>query len=473
MKINRLLNTNFKNNHVVTKITDNSNDCILNSIFIVNDKNIKYLDFAIKNGAKTFISENKLDLNCSFNNYIVKNVTKFQAQLLKKFYLKKLNKYKVIGITGTNGKTTTSTLIYQYLRNLNYDALLISSNGIYLDDLRFETNNTTPSIFKIYEFLDKNLKKNKFKKIKNSIHYLIIECSSQGIRNLRVKYIPFDIVLFTNITTDHMDFHKNYSDYFYSKCLLLNNVKSSGLVLTNSDQTNYRLISDISNNEIKTYGQNGDISYQTIKTNLKETIFKIVDNDKNIILRSNLLGDYQIENIVAAYSVLNNLNVNLNEFSNFIENVKPIPGRTNLYEIKNKNIIIDYAHTFPATKRIIDFIKKNITSNLWIVFGCGGERDKTKRSLIGEYICSNALFAVITEDNNRGEDFYSIVNDIVKNIETTNYKIVPSRFSAIQYALENSHDNDYILLLGKGIEKTTIFNEQYNDLEMIEAILND
>ncbi len=469
MKINKLLNTCFKNNHHVTKITDNSKECNEGCIFVVNAKNKLYLDEAINLGAKSFISEESLNLPDNLNNHVVDNVKLYQAKLLSKFYKKELEKYTIIGVTGTNGKTTTSTLVYQYLRYIQEDALLISSNGIFLDDLRFETFNTTPSIFTIYEFLVKNLKKNKFKNIKNNTHYLILECSSQGIRNLRVKYIPFDIVLFTNITTDHMDYHLNFSDYFYSKCLLLNNLKKDGLVITNKDQTNYKLISEITNTKCLTFGLSGNYTYQIIDSNLNNTIFEI----DNKLYSSKLIGDYQIENIVGAYSVLNNLPVDRSKFKKFIHNLKPIEGRSNTYKIKNKNIIIDYAHTFPATKRIVDFIIDKIKTNLWIVVGSGGERDKTKRPLIGKYVTDKAYNVVFTEDNNRQESFESIIGDLIFDIKKTNYKIIQSRFSAIKYALDNSNDEDYILILGKGIEKTNVSGTYLTDLEIVQEILND
>lgn len=468
MRVNKLLKTKFKNNHRVSKITDNSKECVENSIFIVNNKNICYLSEAIQNGSKTFISEEKISLNTEYNILIVKDIKIYQAKILKEFYKKVVNKYKIIGVTGTNGKTSTSTYIYKYLRFINKDALLISSHGIYLDDLMFETTNTTPSIFKIYEFMAKNLVKNKFKINKNNIHYLILECSSQGIRELRLKYIPFDGLIITNITSDHLDYHLNYSDYFYSKCLLLNQLKEDGFVLVNSSNCNTKLIKEIANNKVYTFGGDGDYSFNIISTTLSNTIFEINNN----LFETQVISDYQIENITATYGIISLLNIYTNSFKDFMLQIKQVPGRLTYYNIMKRNIIIDYAHTFSATSRTVEFINSKLKNNLWIVIGCGGDRDKTKRSLIGEYVTLNSKFVVFTEDNNRSEKFDSIISDITNTINTKNYTIIQNRYDAIFYALNNSKVDDYILIMGKGIEKTYINGNYYTDLEMVKEILN-
>lgn len=469
MRVNKLLNTKFKNNHVISKITNNSKECSKDCIFIVNDKNIKYLDEALSLGAATIISEKEVKLNYEINMLIVDNIKLYQAKILKCFYNKQLQKYKIIGVTGTNGKTSTSTYIYKYLRYINEDVLLISSNGIFLDDLIFETNNTTPSIFKIYEFLDKNLKKNKFKKIKNNTHYLILECSSQGIRDLRLKYITFDIILFTNITSDHLDFHKNYSDYFYSKCLLINQLKNQGIVITNTLNCDGQLIKEISNNKVYTFGKNSDYNYNIISSTLSNTLFEI----NNDLYKTSIVGDHQIENLTASFVALSKLKIDMSFYKNFLYQLDPLPGRFNVYKIKNKNIIIDYGHTYNAFIKTIDFVKKNVNSKIWVVCGCGGNRDKTKRPLIGQYVTNTADFVIFTEDNNRDELFEDIIYDITNEIINKNFKIIQNRYNAVYYALKNSADDDYIVIIGKGIEKTLVGNNYLTDVEIVKEALND
>lgn len=469
MKVNKLLNTKFKNNHIISKITNNSKECVKDCIFIVNDKNINYLSEALNLGASTVIAEKEVNVDTKINFLVVDNIKLYQAELLKKYYHKQLSQYKIIGVTGTNGKTSTSTYIYKYLRYINEDALLISSLGFYLDDLVFDTNNTTPSIFKIYEFLDKNLKKNKFKKTKNNIHYLILECSSQGIRDLRIKYIQFDVIVFTNITSDHLDFHKNYSDYFYSKCLLLNQLKENGIVISNTINCDSNLIKEISNNRVYTFGKNSDYNFNIISSTMTNTLFEINNN----LFKTSVSGDYQIENLTASFVALSKLKIDMSYFRTFLYQLEPLPGRFNLYKIKDKNIIIDYGHTYNAFIKTIEFIKKNINSKLWVVCGCGGNRDKTKRPLIGQYVTANSNFVVFTEDNNRNEQFEDIVNDIIANVEQDNFMIIKDRYEAISYALNNSTKDDYIAIIGKGLEKTLVGYNYLTDLEIVKVLLND
>lgn len=469
MKVNKLLNTKFKNNHIISKITNNSKECMKDCIFIVNDKNINYLSEALNLGASTIIAEKEVKVDPKINFLVVDNIKLYQAELLKIYYHKQLSQYKIIGVTGTNGKTSSSTYIYKYLRYINEDALLISSLGFYLDDLVFDTNNTTPSIFKIYEFLDKNLKKNKFKKTKNNIHYLILECSSQGIRDLRIKYIPFDVIVFTNITSDHLDFHKNYSDYFYSKCLLLNQLKENGIVISNTINCDSNLIKEISNNRVYTFGKNSDYNFNIISSTMTNTLFEINNN----LFKTSVSGDYQIENLTASFVALSKLKIDMSYFRTFLYQLEPLPGRFNLYKIKNKNIIIDYGHTYNAFIKTIEFIKKNINSKLWVVCGCGGNRDKTKRPLIGQYVTANSNFVVFTEDNNRNEQFEDIVNDIIANVEQDNFIIIKDRYEAISYALNNSTKDDYIAIIGKGLEKTLVDYNYLTDLEIVKVLLND
>lgn len=473
MKINKLLNCKFVNNHIVSIITDNSKECIENSVFILNKKNQTFLDEAINNGTKTVISEFAINLPDNINSLIVKNIKKFQSKILSKFYKNIIKKYTVIGITGTNGKTSTCNYLYQYLRMLNEDVLLISSNGIFLDDLKFETQNTTPDIFTIYKYAKKNLIKNKFKKQKKKNHYLILECSSQGIRNLRVKYIPFDIVLFTNITSDHLDYHKDLSDYFFSKCLLLNNLKPKGIVICNNDHCDHILIDEICNTSCFTFGSTGDVSYKIISTSLSNTIFELTDNNHTMLLETPILSGYQIENLIGVYSLIKYLNLDTAYYKAFIQKIKPISGRLNVYNIKNRTIVIDYAHTFIATKSVINFIKQNTNNNIFVVVGCGGNRDKTKRSKIGKFTTTNADFVVFTEDNNRLESFDEIIKDIISNIDTDNYKVIQSRYDAISYAISNMKESDILLILGKGTERTIVESNFMTDYEMALKIIND
>lgn len=473
MRVNKLLNTNFKNNHLVSLITDNSKECINNAVFVMHKINYKYLDEAIKKGAKTIISSDHLEVKEDVNLLIVKDTYKVIADALYKMNEKILKKYKFIGITGTNGKTTSSTLLYRYLRTLNYNVLLFGSNGIYMDDLCFETQNTTPSISKIYSFIISNYKKNLFSKFSYKNNYVIIECSSQGIRNNRVKNISFDVVGFTNITHDHLDYHKSVSDYVYSKALIFQYLKKSSKVLINSDDEHNDLLSSICPVEPISYGIKGNYSYIIKESSLQNNFYLILNNDQELELTTSLIGDFQIKNILLVYAILKELNINTEKFRHFIKETDNIPGRINYFEKDNKHFIVDYAHTSPAIKTVVEFVKKQNFRKIYIVIGFGGDREKEKRYEMGKYLTENTNLVVFTEDNNRTESFESIMNDVQKDIINTNYLVIPNRYEAIKHVIKLMEPNTILLLIGKGIEKTKVNKEFLTDEMMINKVIYD
>lgn len=473
MRANKLLNVKFKNNHVVSLITDNSKECINNAVFVMHKINYKYLDEAIRKGAKTIIFNDHLEVKEDVNLLIVKDTYKVIADALYLMHGKILKKYKFIGITGTNGKTTTSTLLYRYLRSLNYNVLLFGSNGIYMDDLCFETQNTTPSISKIYSFIISNYKKNLFSKFSNKNNYVIIECSSQGIRNHRVKNISFDVVGFTNITHDHLDYHKSVSDYVYSKALLFQYLKKSSKVLINNEDEHKDLLSSISPIEPIYYGIKGNYSYIIKASSLLKNSYSIIDKEQELEFSTSLIGDFQIKNILLVYSILKELNINIINFSKFIKETEHIPGRINYFVNDNKHFIVDYAHTSPAIKTIVEFVKKQNFKKIYIVVGFGGDREKEKRYEMGKYLTENTDLVIFTEDNNRSESFESIMKDVQRDILNTNYLVIPNRYEAIKHVIKLMEPNTILLLIGKGIEKTKVNDQFLTDEMMINKVIYD
>ena len=191
------------------------------------------------------------------------------------------------------------------------------------------------------------------------------------------------------------------------------------------------------------------------------------------LYQTKVIGDYQVENITGVYAIIKTMNISLSKFKEFVLNLTNINGRFNYYNIKNKHIIIDYAHTYNACVSTIEFIKKNISRNINLVVGCGGNRDRSKRTLIGEYVVKNTKQVVFTEDNNRNESFKDIINDITKKIIGERYLVIENRYDAIQFILESSRENDYIIIMGKGHERTSVNGNLLTDYEMVEKILND
>lgn len=465
MKISNLYqNILIKNNHQITKITDNSQDVIPGSIFVAikgaTHNGANYIDEAINKGALTIITSSDYQSTNNINVIKVENPKKELALILKKHYFKKLKNFKIIGITGTNGKTTCCNLLYKYLHSLGNNVICFSSNGNYVGEKYYHTNNTTPHILTIY------------KTILNSHYhkgYIIIEVSSQAICELRIAGIPFDILAYTNISQDHLDYHDNITDYFYSKALLMYQLKNNGTVLINHDIKDYSKLTRLSPVKTINFGRTKecDFYYEIVESTINKTLFFI--NTKNTInaFETSLIGDFNIQNITIIYGILSVLQVSLNSFSNFIKNVQHINGRMNVYQIYDRTFIIDYAHTANAVEASLKAINSFKHGNLKLIIGCGGNRDRLKRPIIGKLACQFADFVYFTEDNSRNESTEKIIKEITCDLTSNNYTIIESRMEAIRKAIKDSKNNDTIVLMGKGYEKTKVLDEEYNDLEMV------
>lgn len=461
-----------KYNHEICLITDYDKDVINNSVFI-SIKDNKYIDEAINNGAKTIIYNNTIKQSFTKTegvNYIgVEFPKKELSKLFQYFYSTIDKKPIVIGITGTNGKTTTSYLLYQYLKWLKNDVLYIGTSWIYSYNSLIEKtesiNNTTPSISYLIKYL-----------WFNSYDYVILEISSQGIEEGRILGIKFDIISITNLATDHLDYHSSINEYKIVKGKLLHQISDNSIykkIILNKDDLQYNYYSSITLHDIISYGINqGDIKLVNYKSDLSG--IELVINDKYLTkLSSNLIGDFNIYNILNLYSISKVLKYNVNYIKAFLKLNTSIPGRMNIVKKENNTFIIDYAHTIDSVTNVLNFVKK-ISDNkkIVVVIGCGGNRDKTKRSIIGKLVTNKADYVYFTEDNSRNEEPEKIILDMITEVKTNNYEIIFSRKEAIKEAY-NKFNNSIILVLGKGIENYILKNsykEEHNDLRFIEGI---
>ncbi len=476
MKISKLYpGLYIKNNHKITKITNNSKEVIKGAIFVAvkgyTSNGEQYIKEALDKGAQTIIINKNLNseelekLN-NINVIKVEDTKKALAIILKKYYNEKLQKFKIIGVTGTNGKTTTCTLLYNYLRLANYNTICFSSNGNYINDTFFSTTNTTPDITVIYDIIERS----QFKK-----GFIIIEISSQAISELRVLGIKFDILAITNITTDHLDYHKNITDYFYTKARVLFQLKEDGIAILNQDSELFPKLQSFITNPIITISEknNSDFKYEVIETNLQNTFFIITNNDNIQAFQTHLIGKFNVQNICMVYAIINNLNISLSLFDEFIKTINRIQGRMNVFNLNQRIIIIDYAHTVEAVKSSLKTINDFKKRSVKLVIGCGGKRDTLKRPIIGQLACLYADFVYFTEDNSRGESLNKILKEITCDLISNNYMIIESRYQAIKKAVIDSKPDDIIVLMGKGYEKTLMEKEEYTDIEMIKKCFKE
>lgn len=433
----------------------------------VDNDGHNYIKKAIENGAIKIICE---EGSYSVQTIVVKDTRKYLIDYLKTTYKEMIKDVKIIGVTGTNGKTTTSYLIYKLFNLLGHKTAYIGTLGFYINDLEKDLINTTPDIWDIFEMLNTAYKK--------GYRYLVMEVSSQGLALNRVDGLLFDYVLFTNLTIDHLDYHKTMGNYRNAKIKLFKKLKSDGKAIINNDDSNANNFL-LSNNNNITYGFNkADFQINSIKTDISTFSSKISYTYKNktYSLKTKLIGKYNAYNLIAALIVLLSEDINFNLVHEQILKLNSPPGRMEIIQLKNNNfVIVDYAHTPDAVlnilKEINNLVSINKLNNIYTVIGCGGNRDKSKRPLMGEIASKYSKKIILTSDNPRNENPLTIVNDMIVNIKKDNYIIELNRKLAIQKGIDLLNKYDFLLILGKGHEITQIINNKSNYFSDKEEVL--
>ena len=429
-------------------LKDNSKDILPGDTFIaINGTNDghKYINEAIKNGATNLIVEYG---SYEVDTKIVPNTKEYLINYLENKY-KGINK-TIIGITGTNGKTTTAYLLYQALNKVS-SCSYIGTIGYYNNNEIININNTTPGLIDLYKYIYENDSK-----------YVVLEVSSHAIDQRRIGNIKFDYLIYTNITQDHLDYHKTMENYFNTKLKLLNNLKENGKVIINEDDNFLR---SINHNQTVFYGKNNplnQIKNISFDTNRQKFIF----ND--IKYTTYLLGEHNIYNLIPTILILNDLKTI--DISNIIEKLSPPPGRMEIINNDTNKIIIDYAHTPDAVEKIIKSVKAFAKNDIYVIIGCGGNRDKSKRIIMSTIATNEADYAIFTSDNPRNEDINDIIKDMTNNLINTNYEIEIDREKAIIKGIQKLKKNDILIILGKGHETYQILKDKtihFSDYEIV------
>ena len=393
-----------------------------NNIFV--SLNNKYIDDAINNGFKKIIvSKSKFKA--------VKSTRKYLEKYLKKYYYKQIKDVILIGVTGTNGKTSTSYLIYQALNLAGIKCSYIGTIGFYLENDIKKLNNTTPDICDLYEMI--------IESINCGCKAVVMEVSSHALKLGRVNTLKFDYAILTNITEDHLDFHKTYKDYYKTKMSIFKKLKKKGTKISDIKIENY------------------DINNDYFKYN-------------NKIYNTKIKGEYNIKNIIPSIIILDKMNIDSRKI---IPQLCLPPGRMQIINYKNNSIIIDYAHTPDAMEKIISTVKIMNHNRIITIFGCGGNREKEKRPKMGEIASLLSDYVILTNDNPRDENPKEIIREIKQNMNN-NYKIIYDRKKAIQEGIKMLKENDVLLILGKGHEEYQIIDNKkifFSDLYTVYDIL--
>ncbi len=465
MKLNDLINDKrlSKNNINIFGLSENSTEIKSNYIFFLkNTKNFKskYINEAIDNGAILIIHEKSKNLNLkNFQNnclfYEVKDLTRSMSEISRRFFNIKKNSIKIYGVTGTNGKSSVVSYISQLLDKNKEKCGIIGTLGTGIYPNVKGNNLTTPNIINTCKTIDNYCKK--------GVSNLAMEVSSHGLSQNRVFGLDFNTVIFTNLTKDHLDYHKNMRNYFNEKLKLFNehNNKKKVVSIDNyygkkifniyKEDKNIRTVS-LYNKDATFYASN--ITYSESGINF---CINSIYGKKNI--KTKLYGNFTIENILLSIATIVKNKKEYNFFSNKISNLRPLDGRLNKYNKKNFPIVfVDYAHTPDAIKKTLVSIKKHFPKkDIVTMFGCGGERSSDKRKIMGSIADKYSNEIIITNDNPRNENPKGIANQIIEGInKNSNYRVIFNRSSAIKHCITNKNKNKIVLILGKGHEKKQI-----------------
>ena len=366
-------------------------------------------------------------------------------------------KMKIIGVTGTNGKTTTATLIYEILKRSGYSVGFIGTGKILINEDRLSDENysmTTPDPELLYDVLAKMQKR--------KCDYVVMEVSSHSLALNKTDPIRFEYAIFTNLSKEHMDFHDTMDEYYKSKLSLFSNAKKG---LFNMDDAYSRRAF----NEVKCEKSSIGILYDADAyatdiecTNLSESAFYYRAQNLIFRVRTRLAGAFNVYNVLCALKCVIDIGVSPCIAKSHLESIHSIDGRMEVIE-SDITVIIDYAHTAFAFENCLKslFLANNHRQNISVVFGCGGNRDKTKRAPMGKAASEYTKKIIITEDNNRDEDFSDIVADIAKGISDGVYRVIKDRETAIRTAIYEADAGDIVAIVGKGHERYKIENGKY------------
>lgn len=423
-----------------------------------------FISKAIENGAKTILVEKDVDKVEGINYFLVDGLREKMGIIASNFYGYPQNQLKIVGITGTNGKTTTTYILESILGEKN--VARIGTVEYKIGDEIIPAPNTTPSSLEIIKICKKALEKN--------IKYLIMEVSSHGLDIGRVNMLRFEAGIFTNLTLDHLDYHKTMENYYLAKRKLFDLVKDKKNSIINIDDEYGKRYLEYTNGISYGIGQ-GDIQgeIKQITREGQEVTIKIFEKEYKINLR--LLGRYNLSNLLGAIGAVKTLGLSDEEIISKIPLIHGAPGRFEPVKIdRDFTVIVDYAHTGDALENILKSINEFKTNRVITVFGCGGDRDKTKRPIMGGIAEKYSDIVIVTSDNPRTEDPEEIIKDIVVGLTKENHIIEIHREKAIEKAISLAEKNDIILIAGKGHENYQVIGREkihFDDKEeVIKAI---
>jgi len=459
----------------VSELVFDSRKVVENSLYVALKGTVSdghsYIKQSIEKGAKVIVCEElPSEINDEVTYIKVEDSSKALGHLASNFYGNPSEKLKLIGVTGTNGKTTVTTLLFDIFKTLGYQSALISTVEYRIGDEIIPSTHTTPDVIRLNQMLAKA--------VEIGCEYAFMEVSSHGISQNRTEGLHFKVAGFTNITHDHLDYHKTFQNYIYAKKRFFDELEDSAIAITNADDKNGSVMLQNTKAKKKTFALKtmADFHGKVLEVDFNGMLL----NFNNKEFWTTLTGKFNASNLLLAYGIALELGMNEDEVLQAISVLLRVNGR---FETIKSNggifFVVDYSHTPDALENVLDSINEIRTKNerLICVFGCGGNRDKTKRPEMGDIATKKSTLAIITSDNPRTEDPAQIIKEIEAGIQPQNfskYTSIPDRREAIKMAIKFAEPKDIVVVAGKGHETYQEINgvkHHFDDKETIRELL--
>lgn len=421
-----------------------------------------YISQAIENGATKIICE---EGKYSVETKIVENTRAYLDEYLYENYYPKIKDMKLIGVTGTNGKTTICFLVYQMLKKLGRNPAYIGTIGFYYKDQKKELNNTTPDTDLLYEmFLEAK---------ENGCDTVVMEVSSHALDKNRIYGLEFDCVAFTNLTQDHLDYHETMEKYCNAKKKLFSLTRNDKIAILNGDDEYASHFANTQNNNIFISTTNGNCMINSMEFSHLDTKFKFSYENHEYETTIKMVGRYNVYNFLTATLLVHKLGFSIDEILKLAEEISAPNGRMEKIDYKTNSIFIDYAHTPDAVVNVLKSAEEYKKGRIITIIGCGGDRDRTKRPLMGRAALEHSDYVIFTNDNPRTEDEHQIMNDILEGLNKDNYEVIYKREEAIKKGIELLEENDILMILGKGHEDYQIIGKEKHHFSDKEVVLEN
>jgi len=473
-----------KENTEISGISYNTKDIDPGDIFVClkgqNSDGHSFIDEALKKRAKALVVSHKKYIPKGISGVVVSDTRKTLAEISNKFYDYPGNDIKLIGITGTNGKTTTSTVVHEILTRSGIKSGLIGTMNWIVGEETHKSIHTTPQAVELQSMLRQM--------VDSDVETTVMEVSSHALSLDRVTGCKYDIVAYTNLTQDHLDFHKNMDEYLNAKMRLFTDKtlhKDDAVAVINIDDPYSCVFLENFSGKKYTYGiSNGDFCAENIEMTSTGSSFKVICIKEELDIKLKLIGKFNIYNALLAIAICYLNGIELRKIAKIIAGIEPVDGRFQVVQADKKRkkmptVIVDYAHTPDGLEKILETAYNIAPGRVNLIFGCGGDRDRAKRPKMANIAAKYASKIIVTSDNPRTENPIDIIDEVLSGFcveEMTKVEAVLDREEAINKMIIESEEMDVIIIAGKGHEDYQIFADRtihFDDREVAKKALNN